>query len=387
MAIVHTADGYALDAVPIEQIEMGEYVVTKQSDGDPRMWRVNAKGFKHKQGGPMMITLRAEGGPGEKFIPRCEASFGTPILRVVPAPLRDTPDSLEAGAASSPTDALGNPESDFRHAKCYANTRGGCSRKLSGEHFISHCLIKLYSFDDPDLKIKHDTGYGVRQFVSPKRFVANILCEKHNNDLHTADDAALKFATFMRTISLRYRNGAGEWGDDEEVTISGDDFSAWVLKLILNHVVGKAFVHQRGEFVSPFPPEAVDVLLGRAMWPRTWGLCVSGDTSNTDLKFMAFDRWEDATTEFCSFQPFIHNDGWVGGGIVNLNGVGFGLTVFNASRDNPEAFNIPGNPLRGSLQRPSYMAWELDGFQKRVNFTWNDRWEHKTITYKIVRGD
>jgi hypothetical protein len=159
------------------------------------------------------------------------------------------------------------------------------------------------------------------------------------------------------------------------------------LKLILNHVVGKAFVHQRGEFVSPFPPEAVDVLLGKAMWPRTWGLCVSGDTSNTDLKFMAFDRWEDSTTEFCSFQPFIHNDGWVGGGIVNLNGVGFGLTVFNASRDSPEAFDIPGNPLRGSLQRPSYMAWELDGFQKRVNFTWNDWWEHKTITYKIVRGD
>lgn len=158
-------------------------------------------------------------------------------------------------------------------------------------------MIKLYSFDDPDLKIKHDSGYGVREFVSPKKFVANILCEKHNNDLHTADDAALQFATFMRTISLRYRNGAGEWGDDEEITISGDDFSAWVLKLILNHVVGKAFAHQKGEFVSPFPPEAVDVLLGRAMWPRTWGMCVSGDTSNTDLKFMAFDRWEDATSD------------------------------------------------------------------------------------------
>ena len=74
-----------------------------------------------------------------------------------------------------------------------------------------------------------------------------------------------------------------------------------------------------------------------------------GDTANTDLKFMAFDRWEDATTEFCSFQPFIHNDGWIGGGIVNLNGVGFGLTVFNPSRENEASFNIPGNPLRGSL--------------------------------------
>ena len=363
---------------------MGELAVTKQSDGDPRVWRVNAKGFKYERGGPMMITLRAEGEPGEKFIPRCEAPAGTSILRVVAAPPDDSAIPPDPVAAPRATDDSAEPRSDFRHPKCYANTRGGCSTKISGEHFISHSLIKLYSFDDPDLKIKHDSGYGVRQFVSPKKFVANILCEKHNNDLHTADDAALKFATFMRTISLRYRNGAGEWGDDEEITVSGDDFSAWVLKLILNNVAGKAFAHQKGESVSTFPPEAVDVLLGRAMWPRTWGLCVSGDTSNTDLKFMAFDRWEDATTEFCSFQPFIHNDGWVGGGIVNLNGVGFGLTVFNASRDDPEAFNIPGNPLRGSLQRPSYMAWELNGKQKRVNFTWNDFWEHKTITYKMT---
>jgi hypothetical protein len=276
---------------------------------------------------------------------------------------------------------------NYRHLKCYANTRGGCSTKISGEHFISHSLIKLYSFDDPTLTIKHDTGYGIREFVKPSKFVANILCEKHNNDLRHADNAALAFAKFMRTISLRYKNGAGEWGDYEEITISGDDFQAWVLKLILNHVVGKAFIHQKGEFVSPYPSEAVDLLLGRAMWPCTWGLCVAADKTNPDFRFNAFDRLEDITTEWCSFQPLIHNDGWIGGGIVNLNGVGFGLTVFNPGRENAATFNIPENPLRGSLQRPGYMAWELNGVQKRVNFTWSDIWEHKTITYTIIPGD
>ena len=38
------------------------------------------------------------------------------------------------------------------------------------------------------LMIKRDTGYGPRNLASPKKFVANILCEKHNTDLHTADD-------------------------------------------------------------------------------------------------------------------------------------------------------------------------------------------------------
>lgn len=73
-------------------------------------------------------------------------------------------------------------------------------------------------------------------------------------------------------------------------------------------------------------------------------------------------------------------------GVINLNGVGFGLTVFNPGRELP-SFNNPGNPLRGSLQRPRYMAWEINGVQKRVNFTWSDIWEHKTITYTMNHGD
>ena len=377
MSVVRTASVAAIEQVFIEQIEPGDWVVSKRKtgNGDPRLWRVHAKGFKWNQADGGLITLRssAESGDGSGAV---SAPPGTPIFRATLAP------------APTYTEVREESEKDegYRHPKCYANTRGGCSTKISGEHFVSHGLIKLYGFDDPDLKIRHDTGFGVRQFVSPKKFVANILCETHNNNLHTADDAALAFATFIRTIALRFANGAGEWGGPEEITISGDDFQAWVLKLILNHVAGKAFSHQKGEFVSPFPPEAVDVLLGRAMWPRTWGLWVAGDTSHDGLRFRPFDRWEDSTTDFWSCQPFIHNDGWVGGGIVNLNGIGFGLTVFNSNRDDPGAFNNPGNPLRGSIQRPEFMAWDLGGITKRVNFTWNDCWTHKTITYKLSKG-
>lgn len=375
--MVRTANVAATERVFIEDIQTGEWVVStpKGGNGDPRIWQVHAKGFKWSQADGGLITLRSRDASGDGS-GAVSATPRTPIFRVTsfaPAPTH--------------TDVGEESETDegFRHPKCYANTRGGCSKKISGEHYVSHGLIKLYAFDDPGLKIKHDTGFGVRQYVSPKKFVANVLCETHNNNLHTADDAALAFAAFIRTIALRFANGAGEWGGPEEITISGDDFQAWVLKLILNHVAGKAFTHQRGEIVSPFRPEAVDVLLGRAMWPRTWGLCVAGDTSHDGLRFRPFERWEDSTTDFWSCQPFIHNDGWVGGGIVNLNGIGFGLTVFNPSRDNPDAFNNPDNPLRGSVQRPGFMAWELDGIVKRVNFTWNDCWTHRTITYKMSK--
>jgi len=72
---------------------------------------------------------------------------------------------------------------DFKHPKCYANTRGGCSTKISGEHYVSHGLIKLYGNNDPAYKIQHRTGKGVGHPVRPKNFKANILRQKHNRAL------------------------------------------------------------------------------------------------------------------------------------------------------------------------------------------------------------
>ena len=286
--------------------------------------------------------------------------------------------------------ASDNVDASYQHPKCYLNKYGGCSKEKSGEHFISHGLIKLYSFDDPDVKVKHDNGYGIREFVSPHKFVANILCKEHNTALGPADAAALKFAKFLFNISTSYKCGAGDWGEPEEITISGDDFQNWMLKLILNHVVGKAFSHQQGEFVSPFATEAIDLLLGLAMWPRTWGMCVGGDTTNDELMINRFDGVEDITTHAVSFQPFVfHPDvpgkaNEVGGGIVNLNGVGFGLTFFNDGRDETADYHRKENPLRGSLQRPGAMTWDVGGVRKTVNFTWSDIWKHQTITYTLV---
>ena len=43
------------------------------------------------------------------------------------------------------------PDPNYRHPKCYANLHGGCSTKISGEHYISHSLIKLYMLDEPSV--------------------------------------------------------------------------------------------------------------------------------------------------------------------------------------------------------------------------------------------
>lgn len=283
----------------------------------------------------------------------------------------------------------GDNDPDFKHPKCYVNRHGGCSRTISGEHFITHSIIKLYSFGDDDVKVKHDTGHGIQEFVSPKKFVANILCTNHNTALHHADDAALEVARFLFDISTTYKCGTGEWGDDAEITVSGDHFQVWVLKLLCNHVMGKAFPHAREKSVAPFPPECVDYLLSREMWPNDRGLCVSGDPSNEELMVNDFGSVQDVIKHAVSFQPFVFGDhiagrgGEVAGGIVNLNGVGFGMTVVNTGRSNPNTFNTPINPLRGSVLRPRAIAWKLNGVEKRINFTWSDIWKHEPVIYTI----
>ena len=153
---------------------------------------------------------------------------------------------------------------NFRRALCLARIDQGVRRQRSGFHRPTQ------------------TGKGVGHPVQPKNFKANILCQTHNSALSPADDAALKIASFLRRIALKYDAGAGEWGAAEEVTISGDDMQRWVLKLFLNHAVTGHFDVQQNHDVS-FPPEAIDLLLDRAAWPSTWGLTVPGDPSNKDV--------------------------------------------------------------------------------------------------------
>jgi hypothetical protein len=73
----------------------------------------------------------------------------------------------------------------------------------------------------------------------------------------------------------------------------------------------------------------------------------------------------------------------MGGGIVDLAHVSFGLTLFNPGRYIPGYFDNPGNPIRGSLQRPAHIGWELEGVEKRINFTWDYPLHHYGLTYQL----
>jgi hypothetical protein len=274
---------------------------------------------------------------------------------------------------------------DYKHPKCYANTRGGCSSKISGEHYVSFGLIKFFGNNDPKFIVQHKTGKGVGHPVTAKNFKANILCKKHNTALHPADDAALAFATFLRRIALQYDAGAGDWGEPEEITISGEDLRRWVLKIFLNHAVTGHFNEQQDRDVT-FPPEAIDLLLNRTQWPPMWGIAVPGNTRSVDFRACPFQPVDVVNSHWWGVRPFVHKDGtWMGGALVDLAHMSFGLTLFDDA-----GWRAPGyfddtdhNPIGGSLQQPASISWEMDGVEKCINFTWDNPLHHIGATYQL----
>ncbi|WBP94940.1 hypothetical protein O6072_02450 [Mycolicibacterium neoaurum] len=274
---------------------------------------------------------------------------------------------------------------DFKHPKCYANVHGGCSTRISGEHYVSHGLIRLYGENDPAFTLQHKTGKGVGHPVTAKNFKANILCQKHNSALSPADDAALAFATFLRRTALEYDAGAGEWGAEEEVTISGEDFRRWVLKIFLNHAVTKHFEEQQDRTVT-FPDMAIDLLLDRVPWPPMWGIAVPGASRSGMFRALPYQPVDVVNSHWWGVRPFVHKSGaWMGGALVDLAHMSFGMTLYDDGGWQPPGTfpDDPKNPIGGSLQQPANIAWSLHGVEKRVNFTWDNPLHTYGLVYRL----
>jgi hypothetical protein len=273
-------------------------------------------------------------------------------------------------------------DGDYKHPKCYVNAYGGCSTKISGEHYIPHSIIKLYTFDDPTVTIMHDHGFGVSRPVAPARFVGNVLCRTHNSDFHKLDDEALKFAKFLHDLSLSWLGGAGEWGEPASVDISGEGFQRWALKTLATAAAAKIYAHDGERIVSPIPRYVVDLLLDRDEWPQTGGLCVAATNPHDFLELDPFS-YESLVTDWCHSKPLFSNpDNQLWGGLVSLSGIGFGVVLDDRLRRPPETRN-PLNPFRSTLRKPGFLAWDVGGVVKEINFLWDDGEKHEGITFHL----
>ena len=88
VTIIQAADGYAVDQVPIEQIEPGDTVLTHLPDGSAYTFVVDVKRFNiDKAAGTAAIGLQAAreiDNHGTDVVATVEAPVGTPTQRIIP---------------------------------------------------------------------------------------------------------------------------------------------------------------------------------------------------------------------------------------------------------------------------------------------------------------
>lgn len=166
----------------------------------------------------------------------------------------------------TPRRRLGGKESEsgYDHPKCFAAGTGCCDEKLSGEHYVSESVLKLFG---PTVNV---TGFVfAAKEVGTGSLKAKMLCKAHNEMLSPLDATSVRLfgnlVEFVRTLT-----GRGST-NPRLFLLNGDDVEHALLKVLCGLAASRAIEG----LATTRPPQAwVDVLYARKPWPAGWALYV-----------------------------------------------------------------------------------------------------------------
>ena len=140
---------------------------------------------------------------------------------------------LQFGRWRFPAAEVRLPTGPDRHPRCYAKELGGCSSKLTLEHYLSHAIQKVLAGPEGMIKIRAGTE---ERTVPAKTLGCKVLCEAHNNALSPLDDVGLRFFTALRMLGPSLEGGAA--ADLTLFGVNGLDVERWMLKLLIGAATG-----------------------------------------------------------------------------------------------------------------------------------------------------
>jgi len=181
---------------------------------------------------------------------------------------------------------------DNSSPKCWAESLGGCDRKIRGEHLVSKCL-----FDDDAITVQGFPWCLKKpKTIGLSSLVRNILCKSHNSELSSLDSVALDaFNAFRESVRLsNVRRGIkADYLTVKRFPIDGALLERWFLKTLINLSTGgqwivgdggigapsdglvqtafgsKPFKHGAGLYIAAQSGEQVDSMDRFALTPRT----------------------------------------------------------------------------------------------------------------------
>ena len=262
------------------------------------------------------------------------------------------------------------PKTGIRNTKCYASDFANCSDDISGEHCISHGVLRVLSEDGVTIEVEGLAWFkdDEKKKLSTKTLVSNVLCKRHNEALSGFDSVAKRFFLSIDKIDRKYEADITEH-EDRVFLFNGHDIERWMLKTLCCLVFSGSASSKSGPTKGlALNPEWLRILFGQRGFPSKWGLYFSGNIGEVNTVNRGF-----------GFSSISNESRGVYGSITVLNGKRLILAM-----DVPPADK--GNTIvAGYIYRPNELVMTNGKSKKVIMFGWDLQGQGGSITIDYAK--
>jgi len=161
--------------------------------------------------------------------------------------------------------STGTKDEPFAHPKCYARCLQNCSRKISGEHYFTHALLRKIGSDPRGIYLRGAPWQPAGTWIPPHALTAAVLCDRHNSQLSPLDD----FASSLDDELVRIHKAAeADHVVSTVVRFHGPNLERWLMKSLCGFVAARPSVFGPHEGVQPSQRNGFVTSLAKASLSR-----------------------------------------------------------------------------------------------------------------------
>jgi hypothetical protein len=259
------------------------------------------------------------------------------------------------------------PKTGIKNPKCYAAELADCSEKISGEHYISHSILRALSDDGVHIDVEGLSWLkGEKKKLPAGRLISNILFKRHNEALSGFDNISKMIFLNIQRIDKEYAADINE-NVDRVFLFNGHDIERWALKTLCGSVFSGSTSHLTVATGDWKPSRKwLRVLFGLESFPIKWGLYVSVNV----------DEMNEVERGY-GFSPISNKSLGVYGSITNLNRKKFVLAMADTPADKTDTI------LAGYIYRPEELVTTNGKSKKVIRFGWDVRGQGGSITVNL----
>lgn len=153
------------------------------------------------------------------------------------------------------------PATGYANARCYAAPLDDCSTKITGEHTLSHSVLRELS-PTGIIEVNGLPRRPHEEFVSVpiSGFTCNVLCDRHNAALSPLDSIGHRFFKSLKAINAELRDKSKK-PRTRPYLFNGHDVERYILKILcgdgfankMNSISIPVFIHSAIQILARFP--------------------------------------------------------------------------------------------------------------------------------------